>query len=112
MRTTAQPVEIQGRSQGFNLRLDPLHSSADVGDAHLLTLPLSRAGRPLALPASRDASFSSRLATISSYDAFPVPTRRRLKPGVGRLPGERTALLGIGSGLSCVMLGLEWNGPA
>ena len=24
------------------------------------------------------------------------------------LPGERVALLGIGSGLNCLMLGVEW----
>jgi 3-oxoacyl-[acyl-carrier-protein] synthase-3 len=48
--------------------------------------------------------------TLGNTGAAALPTALALGIEQGRLTaGDRVALLGIGSGLNCLMLGLEWN---
>ncbi len=72
-----------------------------VGKAHAkLTL------EALGLPMERDfptVSFLGNTGSAALPGALALGVRER-EPA----PGERLALLGIGSGLSCLMLGLEW----
>lgn len=48
---------------------------------------------------------------LGNTGAVALPTAAALGINEGHVvPGDRVALLGIGSGLNCLMLGLEWNG--
>ncbi len=72
-----------------------------VGSAHRQAIL-----RSLAIPQSRDFStypFLGNMGTVS------LPLTAAVAEDRGFLePGDRVAFLGIGSGLNCLMLGLEW----
>lgn len=75
-----------------------------VGRAHRRLL-LERLGLDL----SKDFS---TFEWLGNTGAAALPTALALGIEQGRLAaGDRVALLGIGSGLNCVMLGIEWNDP-
>lgn len=74
-----------------------------VGRAHRKLL-LERLG----IDPSKDFS---TFETLGNTGAAALPTAMALGIEQGRLKrGDRVALLGIGSGLNCLMLGIEWNG--
>ncbi|MEX1024745.1 MAG: 3-oxoacyl-ACP synthase III [Planctomycetota bacterium] len=72
-----------------------------VGSAHRRTLFES-----LALDPARDFPTVAELGNIGSV-SLPLSAARAIEVGFVR-PGHRLALLGIGSGLHSMMLGLEW----
>lgn len=73
-----------------------------VGRAHTKLL-LERLGLD---PAKDFSTFE----VLGNTGAAALPTALALGAERGVLsPGDRTALLGIGSGLNCVMLGIEWG---
>ena len=58
------------------------------------------------IPVSRDFSTFEHLGNIGTVS---LPLTAALAEERGFLtPGDRVALLGIGSGLNCLMLGVEW----
>jgi 3-oxoacyl-[acyl-carrier-protein] synthase-3 len=61
----------------------------------------------LGLPADRDYTTLEWLGNTGSA-ALPITLAIGLERGFAS-PGERLALLGIGSGINCVMLGVEWQ---
>ena len=72
-----------------------------VGKAHRKLL-LDRLG----LPESLDYP---TVETLGNTGSTALPTAAALGAENGHVqPGENVALLGIGSGLSCVMLGMQW----
>jgi len=73
-----------------------------VGKAHRQLL-LSR----LELPPERDYPTVDFLGNTGAV-ALPTAAALGLQRGIVQ-PGDRVALLGIGSGLNCIMLGLEWH---
>lgn len=73
-----------------------------VGKAHRQLL-LDRLG----LDAARDYPTVEFLGNTGAA-ALPTAAALGLQVGVVR-PGDRVALLGIGSGLNCIMLGMEWH---
>jgi acyl-CoA:acyl-CoA alkyltransferase len=76
-----------------------------VGSAHRKLLLES-----LELPAERDFTTYETLGNTGSV-ALPITLARGIE--AGRLqPGDRTALLGIGSGINVLMLALEWHATA
>lgn len=72
-----------------------------VGSAHRRRLL-----ETLALPEGSDFPTVAELGNIGSV-SLPLSLSLAVEAGFVR-PGQRVALLGIGSGLSCLMLGLEW----
>jgi 3-oxoacyl-[acyl-carrier-protein] synthase-3 len=71
-----------------------------VGKAHRQLL-LQRLGLDLSID-------YPTVETLGNTGAIALPTAAALGLQAGHVrPGERVALLGIGSGLNCVMLGLE-----
>jgi acyl-CoA:acyl-CoA alkyltransferase len=60
----------------------------------------------LALDLTKDFSTFETLGNTGSV-ALPSTLARAAEAGALQ-PGERVGLLGIGSGLNCLMLGLEW----
>lgn len=62
--------------------------------------------RQLAVPADRAPQTYADIGNIGSCG---VPVTAAIARDQGRLaPGDRLALMGIGSGLNCMMLGVEW----
>jgi 3-oxoacyl-[acyl-carrier-protein] synthase-3 len=60
----------------------------------------------LGIPGEKDFSsyeFLGNMGTVSLPLTAALAEERELL-----VPGERVALLGIGSGLNCLMLGVEW----
>lgn len=50
---------------------------------------------------------------LGNTGAVALPTAAALGTERGHVtPGERVAWLGIGSGLNCLMLGIDWNGSS
>ena len=47
------------------------------------------------------------LGNVGSVSA-PITMAMAIEQGIFQ-PGEKGALLGIGSGINCMMLGIEWN---
>ncbi len=72
-----------------------------VGQAHARLL-FERLG----LPAARNFETLSRLGNTGSVSA-PLTMAMAIEQGAFT-PGQRGALLGIGSGINCLMLGVEW----
>ncbi|MFN6110286.1 MAG: 3-oxoacyl-ACP synthase III [Planctomycetota bacterium] len=64
----------------------------------------------LGLPVERDQATFAWLGNTGSA-ALPITAARAAEEG-GLKPGERVALLGIGSGINCVMLACEWGATA
>jgi 3-oxoacyl-[acyl-carrier-protein] synthase-3 len=55
----------------------------------------------------------STFETLGNTGAVALPVTLALGREAGRLrPGDRVALLGIGSGINCLMLGVEWQESA
>jgi 3-oxoacyl-[acyl-carrier-protein] synthase-3 len=61
----------------------------------------------LGLPADRDYTTLQWLGNTGSA-ALPITMAIGLERGFAS-PGERLAMLGIGSGINCLMLGVEWQ---
>jgi len=72
-----------------------------VGSAHAKLL-----FETLGLDPFRNYQTLARLGNVGSVSA-PITMALGLEEGVLR-SGERAALLGIGSGINCLMLGVEW----
>lgn len=113
MTTDAVGVLKHGVDLGFRTwqtfleRLDWVKESVDrvichqVGTAHRETIL-----KTLGLDATKDFSTFPFLGNIGTVS---VPLTAAMAAERGFLkPGDRVGLLGIGSGLNCMMLGLEW----
>lgn len=91
--------------------LEDLHWRQETAD-RIITHQVGRAHRnrlyqDLGLDLSRDFSTFETMGNVGSV-SLPLTLARAAEDGfVGA--GHRVALLGIGSGLSCMMLGLEWR---
>lgn len=72
-----------------------------VGRAHRLAL-----AEAIGRQAGEDPSTVEGLGNMGSV-SLPITLARSVEQGLVR-PGHRVALLGIGSGLNCLMLGLHW----
>jgi 3-oxoacyl-[acyl-carrier-protein] synthase-3 len=72
-----------------------------VGSAHKLLL-LEKLG----LEAAKDYATLEKLGNIGSVSC-PITAAMAVEAGKIK-PGEKLALLGIGSGINCTMLGVEW----
>jgi 3-oxoacyl-[acyl-carrier-protein] synthase-3 len=72
-----------------------------VGSAHQSAIL-----KTLGIPADKDFTtfeYLGNMGTVSLPLTLAIAAERE-----EILPGERVALLGIGSGLNCLMLGVEW----
>jgi len=72
-----------------------------VGSAHQSAIL-----KTLGIPAGKDFTtfeYLGNMGTVSLPLTLAIAAERE-----EILPGERVALLGIGSGLNCLMLGVEW----
>jgi len=73
-----------------------------VGSAHAKLL-----FEQLGLSAEKNFATLATLGNVGSVSA-PVTLAMAMEQGVFR-PGKKGALLGIGSGINCMMLGIEWD---
>ncbi len=72
-----------------------------VGSAHQSAIL-----KTLAIPADRDFTtyeYLGNIGTVSLPLTMAIAEERDILT-----PGDRVALMGIGSGLNCLMLGVEW----
>ncbi len=72
-----------------------------VGSAHAKLL-----FETLQLDPSRNFETIKELGNVGSVSA-PITLAMGIEQGI-MLPGQRAAILGIGSGINCLMLGIEW----
>lgn len=73
-----------------------------VGSAHAKLL-----FEQLDLAAGKNFATLATLGNVGSVSA-PITMAMAIEQGIFH-PGEKGALLGIGSGINCMMLGIEWN---
>ena len=59
------------------------------------------------LAAEKNFATLATLGNVGSVSA-PITMAMAIEQGIFH-PGEKGALLGIGSGINCMMLGIEWN---